>query len=125
MIVIAIVVVITVCAAAPPRHFQIAPFLFRLLAMVAMVTDCVLQIAFRFSDGAFALIVTVNSVHRDDTTCQEKRSHQSYDHSLAFDLFKHSSPSVTLELLFAEAATGAPVPVARRSCMGSDYLFLT
>jgi hypothetical protein len=113
--VIVIVVAIAVCPAAPPCHFQIAPFLLRLLAVFAMVTDCVLQIAFRFSDVAFALVVTINSVHRDDTTCQEKCSHQGHDHSLAFDLFKHSSPSVTLELLFAEAATRAPVPVARHS----------
>jgi hypothetical protein len=56
----------------------------------------------------FALVVAVHSVHLDHTTCQEKCSHQGYDHSLASDLLRHSSPSVTLEFGLAEAATGNP-----------------
>jgi len=106
--VIVVVVVITVLSAALPRRFQIVAFLFRLLAVLAMATDCVLQIAFRLSDVVFALVVAVHSVHLDHTTCQEKCSHQGYDHSLASDLLRHSSPSVTLEFGLAEAATGNP-----------------
>ena len=104
---IVVVVVITVLSAALPRRFQIVAFLFRLLAVLAMATDCVLQIAFRFSDVVFALIVAVNSVHRDDTTCQEKSSHQGQDYSFASDLLKHSSPSVTLELILLKRRRGS------------------
>jgi hypothetical protein len=111
--VIVVVVVITAPSAALPRRFQIVTFLFRLPAVFAMASNCVLQIAFCFSDVVFALIVTVNSVHRDHTTCQEKSSHQGYDNSLASDLLKHSSPSLTFRIGLAEAATGSPLYQSR------------
>ena len=81
-----IVVVITVHMAALPRLFQIVTFLFRLFAVLAVATDCVVQVAFSFSDFVLTLIITVNSVHRDHTTCEEKRSHQGHDHFLVSDL---------------------------------------
>ena len=83
---IVIMVVITVHMAALPRLFQIVAFLFRLFAVFAVATNCVVQIAFSFSDLVFTLIITVNGMHRDHTTCEEKRSHQGHDHSLASDL---------------------------------------
>jgi energy-coupling factor transporter transmembrane protein EcfT len=82
---IVITVVITVMAALP-RLFQIVAFLFRLFAVLAVATDSVVQIFFSFPEFLLALIITVNSVHRDYTTCEEKRSHQGHDHSFVSDL---------------------------------------
>jgi hypothetical protein len=89
-------IVITVSAdtAAFTRFFQFMPSLCRLPAMLTVFADCVVQIAFGLSDDAFAVVITVNGMRRDDTPCQEERSHQCHNDSFALDLFKHSPPSV-------------------------------
>jgi len=87
-------IVISADTAAFTRFFQFMPSLCRLPAMLTVFADCVVQIAFGLSDDAFAVVITVNGMRRDDTPCQEERSHQCHNDSFALDLFKHSPPSV-------------------------------